>query len=314
MKTYILSLLVLCTMLNLNACKKSETVLTPSDTVDTYSLPQGSGAFDQTIVNYYNNYGSYMLYKFTEKDVYWTPTGWTKPTQPVANGLWSAGAEVEASDPAYIPAQLALIQSKWFSFYSDKFLKKFLPVKIILCRKVDSVYNSYVFTPVFMAVKQTKKVGAYYNYDNIKVNYGDATVNTMTATEQKTFLASVNITFIQSIIARGLTAPTAEFINSADYTTVMTSNAQSFGKGIIISYYGATAQADWNAYITAMVSFSIVDMNRSTPNYDNTGAGIFNITKDTNGQIKKRYDMVRNYFINQYGVDLQVIGNAVKGL
>lgn len=255
-----------------------------------------------------------MLYKFTEKDVYWTPTGYTKPIQPDANALWVLGAEVEAADPEYIPAQLALIQSKWFTFYTDKFLKKFLPVKIILCKKVDSVYNDYVFTPRFMAVKMTKKVGAYYNYDNIKINYGDATVNTMTAAEQRTFLASVNTTFIESIIARGLTTPTAEFINSADYLTTMTTNAQAFSKGIIIGYFGATAQADWNAYITAMVSFSTLNMNNSTPNYDLTGAGILNVTKDTNGQIKKRYTIVRDYFIKEYGVDLQLIGNAAKGI
>ncbi|MCD0489193.1 hypothetical protein LPB86_13210 [Pedobacter sp. MC2016-14] len=314
MKTYILGLVVLCTIFTLNACKKSEEILTPSDTVDTYSVPQGNNAFDQTIVNYYQKYGTYMLYNFTEKDAYWTPTAWTKPTQPAANALWTAGADIETADPAYIPAQLALIQSKWFSFYTDKFLKKFLPVKILLCKKVDSVYNGYVFTPTFMAVKMTKKVGAYYNYDNIKVNYGDATVNNMTAAEQRTFLTSVNITFIQSIIARGLSTPTAEFINSADYVTAMTTNAQSFSRGIIMGYYGANAQADWNAYITAMVTFSTVNMNTSTPNYDLTGAGILNVTKDTNGQIRKRYNIVRDYFINEYGVDLQLIGNATKGI
>lgn len=62
-----------------------------------------------------------MLYQFTEKDVYWTPTGWKKPME--VRGTWTAGSEVEASDPAYIAAQLNLIKTKWFDFYTDKFLK-----------------------------------------------------------------------------------------------------------------------------------------------------------------------------------------------
>jgi hypothetical protein len=313
MKLYILSLFVLGAMFTLNGCKKSEETLTPSDTTDTYSIPQGSNAFDQTIVANYQKYGTYMLYKFTEKDVYWTPTGWKKPVAGTG-GFWSPGAEVEASDEAYIPAQLTLIQNNWFSFYSDKFLKKFLPVKIMLCKKVDSVYNGYVFTPVFSAVKMTKKVGAFYNYDNIQVNYGDATINNMTPADLRVFVAKINLVFIQSILARSLTVPISEFANSADYVTTMSSYAQSYGKGIIVAYNAASPQADWNAYITAMVSYSSVNLNTSTAITDTTPMGILNATKDTNGQIKRRYNMVRNYFINEYGVDLQLIGNAAKGL
>lgn len=311
MKLHIITLLALSILIQ--GCKKSEEVLTPSETLDSYTLPQGSNVFDQTILDYYQKYNTYLLYKFTDKDVYWTPTGWRKPVQ-LTGGAWSTGAEVEAADEAFIPAQLALLQSKWFSFYSDKFLKTFLPAKVMLCKKVDSVGNSYVFTPVFAAVKSTKKVAAYYNYDNIQINYGDATVNTMTTAEVRAFIYKVNLIFIQSIIARGLTAPTSEFVGSADYITAMTTSTQSYGKGIIVAYNAASAQADWNAYITAMVSYSTVQLNTSTAITDTTPMGILHATKDTNGQIKKRYNMVRNYFINEYGVDLQIIGNATRGL
>jgi len=314
MKTYILNLFALCTLFVLSACNKSEETLTPSEIVDTYSVPQGNNAFDPTLVNYYQKYGTYILYKFTEKDTYWTPTGWKKPVM-AASGAWSAGGEVAAADVAYIPAQLALIQSKWFGFYSDKFMKKFLPTKILLCSKVDSVTNGFIFGgPTVVYVKQTKKVGAFYNYDNIQVNYGDASVSIMTAAETRIFLAKVNLIFIQSIIARGLSQPTTEFITTTDYTTTMTSSAQSYGKGIIISYFGPSAQADWNAYITAMVTYSTVNLNTSTAITDTSPVGILNPTKDVNGQIKKRYNIVRNYFINEYNVDLQLIGNAAKGI
>jgi hypothetical protein len=314
MKRYTFTLYILCAAIFLGGCKKSEDSLGPSGIVNTYSLPQGNNGYDNTIVDYYQKYGTYLLYKFSEKDAYWTPTAYNKPTVSAA-GFWSAGAEVAAADPAYVSSQLDLIQAKWFSFYSDKFLKKFLPTKVLLCSKVDSISTGFVFGgPTVVYVKQTKKIGAYYNYDNIQVNFGDATVNSMTVAEQRLFLAKVNLIFIQSIIARGLSQPTTEFINSADYITAMTSFSQSYGKGILVPYYSVSAQLDWNAYITAMVTYSSVNLNTSTAITDSTPMGILNATKDINGQMKKRYTMVRNYFINEYNVDLQLIGNAAKGI
>lgn len=254
-----------------------------------------------------------MLYKFEDKDVYWTPTSWLKPVILQPSGAWKPGAEVAPAETEFIPAQLDLIQSKWFSFYSDKFLKKFLPAKIMLSSKVDSIWTLYVFTPSYRPTKGSKKVGAYYNYDNIVVNFGDASINTMNAADLRLFLAKSNMVFIQSILARGLTKPNAEFATSADYVTPMTAYTQSYGRGIIVPFNAATVQADWNAYIIAMVSYSTNNLNTSTPITDGTPRGILNPVKDINGLIKKRYNIVRSYFISEYGVDLQLVGNAAKG-
>ncbi|QDW25640.1 hypothetical protein FFJ24_012760 [Pedobacter sp. KBS0701] len=312
MKQNFLILFALMLAISIASCKKEDEQLIPSGIDDTYKVPQGNNAFDQTIVNYYNAYGTYMLYKFSEKDVYWTPTGWKKPVS--TNGAWSPGAEVEPSDPAYVAPQLALIKSKWFDFYTDKFLKQFLPVKIMLCKKVDSVFTTYIFTPIITASKGTKKVAAFYNYDNIQVNYGDATVSTMTAAEQRAFIYKVNLIFMQSIFARGLSAPSSDFASSADYMSNVSSLSQAYSRGIIMGTSNISAQLDWNAYITAMVTYSTPQLNASVANTDSTPAGMLNATKDTAGQIKRRYNIVRNYFINEYGVDLQVIGNATRGL
>lgn len=305
-------LIALMVAMTIGSCKKSEETLSPSGIDDTYKVPQGNNAFDATIVDYYKSYGTYMLYQFTDKDVYYTPTGWKKPVP--TNGVWSAGAEVEASDPAFITPQLALIKSKWFNFYTDKFLKQFLPTKVILCKKVDSVFNTFIFTPVTTTVKGTKKIAAFYNYDNIAVNYGDATVNTMTAAEQRAFIYKTNLIFMQSIFARGLTTPSSDFASSADYLSNVSTLPLAYGRGIIMGTSNISAQSDWNAYITAMVTCSTVQLNTSVSNTDSSPVGILNPTKDTSGAIRRRYNMVRNFFINEYGVDLQVIGNATRGL
>ncbi|MBE9601547.1 putative zinc-binding metallopeptidase [Pedobacter sp. MC2016-24] len=314
MKAHIHIIATIWLALSLNSCKKSEGELSPSGIIDNYSVPQGNNTYDQTIVGYYQKYGTYLLYEFSEKDAYWTPTDWKKPLPGGAGGSWSAGTEVAGSNPENIPAQLELLDKSLFQHYPNAFLKTFLPVKILLCSKVDSVYNTYVFTPVYTATKAVKKVPAHYNYDNIAVNYGDATISTMTAAEKLAFLARVNLVFIQSIISRGLVKPTSEFINSADYITAMTTQAQAYGKGIILSYSSVNATADWNAYITAMVTYSEADLNKTVVITNTSAVGILNPTKDTTGSIKKRYSIVRNYFIDNYQVDLQKIGNASRGL
>lgn len=314
MKIYLNIILLSAVFAGISSCKKSEGTLTPSNIDVTYHLPQGNNSFDQTIVDYYNKFGSYILYKFTERDAYWTPTGWRKPVGNSA-GNWTVGGEVQEADQTAITAQLDLLDKNFFSLYPQNFLKQFLPAKILLCSKVDSVYTAYVFNPTYSPAKGVKKVPAYYSYDNIAINHGDANISQLTDADKLAFLARVNRVFFQSIIDRALINPSAEFVNSANYSTNNSTQAIAYGKGIILSYSATlTAVADWNAYITAMVTLSEADLNRSVANTNTSPVGILNPTKDTNGMIRKRYNIVRNYFINTYQVDLQSIGNKSRGV
>lgn len=310
---YTLSLLTLCALLTLNSCKKEEGALTPSGNIDSYVLPQGNNAFDNTIVGYYQKYNSYLLYKFNRKDIYWRPDGYTIPNERAD----STGHEVEMAEVAYIPAQLELIKTSLFDLYSDKFLKKFLPAKIFLCSKVDSVSSAFDFV-TFKYHKSAVSVGAY-SYDNsICVNYGNVKVTTMTAADKVVFLKKINTMFVENIAARSLSLPTTEFTNSADYASSMTTYAEAYGRGIIVGFSSISPSMDWNMYIRAMVTLSETKLNQEVPVPASDvfpapePLGILNPVIDTNGQIRKRYTLVRNYFINTYGVDLQTIGNAAN--
>ena len=181
----------------------------------------------------------------------------------------------------------------------------------MLCGSIDSIYSTTLFNPV-RYVKNTKSVGAWFNYDNICVSYGNAGVTTMTSSDSTKFLAKINLIFIQSIPGRNLSAPTHDFTAVANYNGTFSSQALAYSQGIITNYINTRSpQLDWNAYMEAMVSRSETNLNKSTVNTDMTSMGILNATKDTNGKIRQRYNVIRNYFINNYGVDLQAIGNAV---
>lgn len=298
-------------LLLLVACNKKEETLTPSAS-QAYALPQGNHDYDTTIMDYYNKYGSYLLYKFSDRDAYWTPTGWKNLRYDSSLSAWTDGFRVQLADEAYVGAQLAIIQRLWFRYYSDKFLKNFLPVKVLLCSKIDSAIFTYDFstTPTTIVVK-TKDVGAWYSYDKICVNFGSDKVMSMTPQDSGYMTWKLSMVFMNEIFAMKPVTPTDDFLKITSYTPQFTSQQQAYTAGSITTYYNASAQNDWNNYMLAMVSCSEEALNRKVAATSSaSNIGILNPIKDTNGKIKKRYDIVRNYFINNYNVDLQAIGNA----
>jgi hypothetical protein len=211
--TYIILIISLAVFMNAG-CKK-EGALTPSEDEQGFKVPQGTKGYDTTIVDLYNKYHTYFLYKFADKDTYWTPTGWKNATQQ-SSGAWTTGYEVTAANTDYVGQQVALAKKLWLSYYTDKFLSAFLPAKVMLCASVDSIYSTTLFNPT-RYVKNVKSVGAWFNYDNICINYGNAGVASMTAADSVRFLAKANLIFIQSIPGRNLSAPTNDFISVANY-------------------------------------------------------------------------------------------------
>ena len=82
--------------------------------------------------------------------------------------------------------------------------------------------------------------------------------------------------------------------------------------------YNVSVDIDWQSFLLMMVCCSEEFLTR-TPEYssdwDYTMAnwdGLLNPVKDVNGLLKKRYDLVRNYFIENYNMDLQKVGNALN--
>lgn len=308
MKLY---LYTFCILVLLGASCKKDEKLQPSENSQGYTLPQGNNDFDKTIGNYFDRYGSYLLYKFSDRDAYWTPSGWKNTRYNEATKAWTVGFLVQPAEEQHISKQLDLIQTCWFGYYSDTFLKTFLPAKILLCAAVDSSYLTYDFstTPATI-VKSDKKVGAWFNFDNICVNYGSNAIENMTGLDSGTFIYKVNNMFMRNIFARKPIDPPADFVKVTSYTTSFTTQPAAYDAGAITNYYGSGPVQDWEEYILAMTGYPESVLNTSAPNTTKSFVGILNPTKDRFGKIRQRYNIVRNYFINNYQVDLQRIGNA----
>ena len=124
------------------------------------------------------------------------------------------------------------------------------------------------------------------------------------------------------MIGRGKTAPTQEFSESANYnisSTDMYTASKLWAAGIPqLVNYAISEDNDWKTFMMMMVLCSEEFLTR-VPEYNNdwdytakNWDGILNPVKDVNHLLKKRYDMVRNYFIENYNMDLQKIGNELN--
>lgn len=301
----------------ISACSNSEGDLTPSGDALTYKLPQGNNDYDQTIVDFYNKYGTYILYQFNDKDAYWTPSGWKNGAEGAMSAGGKQGYLVKASESANIKQQLSLLKEVWFDSYTDKFLKAYLPAKILLCSEIDSIVYDWSSYPFKL---KGVKIGAWYNYYNICTSYGNSDVNSMTATDKRIFKDKINRVFIQSIIERAIVTLPDEFTSATNYTGVLSisDNTKLWARGTFPDGYSATPLRDWGFFMRMMVCHTYDFL--STPpayidTYDTSEAsweGILSPEKDVNGIIKKRYDMVRNYYIKNYDIDLQNIGNHIN--
>ena len=316
MKKIYITLIVLLMGL-FSSCEKAEGNLTPSGIEEGYHMPQGNNAFDATIMNYYKKYGSCLLYDFTDKDTYWTPYGWKNGAIGTVAEGGKAGYLVTPANVSYIPQQLALIDECWLSLYSDTFLKKFLPLKIMLCSSVST--TTYLFTPAPAHYGLTS-VDGYFNYDNICVNYGSESVLTITASKKLAFTRTLCRLLVEYVVDRGISTPAdlPAFSTTVSYSGLSSLKTVSAGlaRGFFPMPSSTTPTVDWKKFMLLMVSYPESYLNRSkaitNDSWDTSEAaweGILNPTKDTKGLMKKRYDMVRNYFIEKYNMDLQSIGN-----
>ena len=305
----------------LSSCSDTDdNVLEPSGIETGYTVPQGNNDFDNDIVSFYDDYGTYLLYEFTDKDAYWTPSKWVngEPATDTTDGRF--GFIYLAPNENYIKPQLDLLQQTWFSHYSPGFLDEFLPVKILLCSQVQDC--KFDFTPPLTFPLKIKGVDipAYYNYDNICVSYAKEEVLDLTKAQESEFEKGLNRVFIDCMYGQGKLHPTETFKASANYSlaSAQRTNTALWSIGILQPYYGASPENDWKQFVTMMILYSEDYLNKEATmvNEYDTGEtsweGIFSPLKDTNGLLKTRYDMVRQYYIDNYDIDLQSVGNDIN--
>lgn len=312
------------------SCNYDEDELTPSGVTSSYQLPQGSHDYDATIQKFYEENGVYLLYKFSNKDAYWTPSGWTNGT-PSEDNSGKQGFTVKAADETYVGQQVNLLNEVWFSKLSATAKKRLLPTIILLCSEVNNVVFTYDFFPVFKSYYAESPILSHYNYANLCVTYGSSAITSLTEAQKKEYANSIIESWAE-YISEHKAEPTSEFSTSIDYSstaiTYLSSPAECCAAGTLNAGYNTTAVKDWQLFLDMMMLYpesyltedagdlsnvwSFTNYVNGDYVYDYEGIfhGILNLKRDTKGLLKQRYDIVRNYFITNYDFDPQSVGNS----
>lgn len=278
--------------------------LTPTERPEFgYSVPQGNHDYDDIIVDWKKRYNSFFLYQFVPRDLYWTVTGWTEATQNPegSSPAWNPGSSYEVADENYVGEQLALLEETFLQYYPDTLLNRCLPLKVLLCGELYNVLNN----------GNHNVIPALNGYDYIAVNWGSENITTMTNATWNTFKQEINTIFINRILGNGkLEYVKGSFWGVSDYdTNVAMGIANYYARGFLTQ--NKTMNTDWNNFLKILLTVPYETLITESPATNTSRTGILHPTKDVNGLIRKKYDILIDFFAG-YGIDIQAIGNSQK--
>ncbi|MDR6785388.1 hypothetical protein ABIE26_004098 [Pedobacter africanus] len=265
--TYLLPALLLTA-----GCSK-EAAMQPIVVEPMYTLPQGNHPYDKAIVDFYQNYGTYILYRFTEKDFRWNITNLIAYT-------------AEQGDENYVEPALAALDKYLFKFYPAAFLKKALPYKIILAARIKGV-------------TQDNYINTVSTYSHFAFGRAGSTLAGLTEAQLKTMKGELNREFWRQAVSYNKIALPPAFVAATDYTTLTAANRRSYGVFTLVSGQ-QNVYGDFLDYI--------YNLSLQTP--QELEQTVFTATNDPAGKFRLKYNAVISYFKEVYGVDLQAIAKG----
>lgn len=296
----IIGYLLLSFTISMLACN-DEHKLSPSEgDVYGYFVPQGEHDYDDKIVDWKNRYNVFTLYKWSPRDLYWSPTQWNEAKENTDGNAyaWTSGYYGEQADEVYVEQQLDLIEKLFLSFYPDSTLQRCLPLKMLLCKELEQIDAAGVRT----------ELNVYSSFDLLAFNWGSERVLSLSSEERAEMKLDINLTFLLRLKGNDKIPVSTEFYSYSNYDTDMT-YGNYYERGFVMYDNNDKTNTDWRHYLEAILTTSYDDLTREVEASDESYHGILNDRKDTYGLIKKKYTAIINHF-KRYGIDLQEIGDT----
>ncbi|MDY4044187.1 MAG: hypothetical protein SOY65_10360 [Marinifilaceae bacterium] len=280
-------------MLLLLACSEDKELGNIPDLELDYVLPQGGSPADDRIVEYYNKYGSYILYKFTERDFEWTQ---------IANSTLSGTYIYSAADPNYVGNMLDLLEEIWFGFYPDDFLRKTIPYKVFLTATLD--WMAFGFP-----ISRYSRSGE----NQIAIGYCSDTLTKFSSTTKLEFKIWLQRELWLGWLNTGLIQIPDAFYLVSDYGSAASVDDPSSpnyarARGFVADGYGYEwcTFTDWTTGKLRMTDDSAAFIGGMVTRTSEEWAADLEFPL-----VKEKYDILRNYIQDAYGFDIQSIGNAL---
>lgn len=275
------------------SCGKEREEVTLSPKKETfYELPQGHAAYDRQILDWYQKYNTYILYRFEEKDYRYG-----------ISGFYDYPWLIRTADTAALTAATAFLQHYWLDFYNDAFLKQYLPFKIMLAGLMwETNGTDTIKTPV---------TSLLLGYDYILLPKIDTAFTRLTARERNALKADLNLLFMERIFyVSGISfprlhEPPAAFFEVSDYKERYVGEEEKHANGFL-SLGGQNGQTRPPERMMDFVDYLRMIFSNTKQTLDQT---LLSPKTDTNGLIRRKYDILVRFFKDTFGVDIQAVGN-----
>lgn len=292
------------------ACTKKDTEIgAPTPIKPDYVLPQGnaSQAANDKIQQLYDNYGSYFLYNYTQKDYQWMQ----------ASGNSSAALDTAIlGDPIYTADMLQLLDDIWLKFLPDDFKKaQGIPYRVLLADTIR-LYKT--------GLDPSKPPYLYYNFKivgkSITISGMNGNLRKMTAADKLLRKNIITAAIWGYYMSNNILDVPAAFYTISNYATTaapasplgLPANLEAFrNRGFLPGsydpatgkpsewYYGTYA---WGAAKTSDASSYVISLTQAT---------------DAQMQpylqyplIKQKFDLLVDYYKTKYKIDVRAIANA----
>jgi len=296
-----------CITVLITSCRKDNNPPQVSQKSDTrYQLPQGNASFDTDILNFFHTYNTYILYKFSDIDFNYQ-FSFNLATPPIGSLNASIGPVVmRGGDSIAIQSALDFMNQYWFSFYPEDFKKKYLPQKILLAGLIyNTRYNGS--TKIYDTPRINPYIIPVEGVDHITLPKIDTAFNSYSLASKLLLKAQLNRIFLKHLmypIINTVPAPVplpADFFKVSNYSLGGITSAQRYKYGFDTLVAGSAPSP-----ITDMIAFLDTICAKPKTALD---AYMLNPKVDSLGLTKRKYDLLVNYFKNNYNVDIQAIGN-----
>lgn len=313
MKNILFTIGCICSVALLS-CKKDVAIGDPVPIDPDYVLPQGnaSQAANDRIQELYDNYGSYFLYVFTQKDYSWM--------QSTSTGNPATDTAV-LGKPEYVEDMLNFLDDIWLKFLPDDFKKgSGIPYRVFLADTIKQRRSGTGWPPGMEYL--------YYDYKiyskSITFAGMNASLRTMTPADKLAKKNNLISVIFNYYLSNGFITLPDEFYTVSDYmttpatplTAAYPANVEAWrSRGFLPGSYNAVsgAPSEWySAYYWTS--------NKANVRSSDASSYLLHLLQRTDAQmqtyldtyplIKQKYDILVNHFITKYGMDIRAIGNA----
>ena len=278
--------LVLWSALLVGACAEDKKLGEVEPLEQGYVLPQGKSPADDRIVSLFEKYGTYFLYEYTEADFSWRQGG------------GSLSYSYTVPDPQCAGNMLDLLNEIWFNFYPEEFHKQYMPRKVFLTGTLE-VNGRSIYTRIAQG--------------QIAVGYCSEVLVDMSEEMKTEFKSALQRELLKDWINRGVIAIPGEFYEVSDYSYAAdVDDPDSPDYVRARGFVGTSNGTEWSDQVDWQTG--------RLPESDDLRYFIDSMVSRTSEEwasdleyplIQQKYDILWEYILENYKIDLREIGNKI---